>query len=92
MTSQTNPNSNCIHTTPKQYGAKTQYAEPEDMSPALGDKDKRFVQEVTGTFLFYARAVDGTMLTALNSLAVEQSNPTHRVIAVMKEAKNPHIW
>ena len=32
--------------------------------------------EVIGTFLFYARAVDSTMLFALSSLAAEQSTPT----------------
>ena len=35
-----------------------------------------FIQEVTGTFLFYARAVDPTMLVALSSIASEQSAPT----------------
>jgi hypothetical protein len=65
---------------PKQYSAKTQHAEPEDTSAPLNETDKRFVQEVAGTFLFYARAVDGTMLTALSSLAAEQAQPTQRTM------------
>jgi len=46
------------------YGAKKQYA-PDSDSKA----NKKFVQEVTGTFLYYARAVDLTILTALGSIA-----------------------
>jgi hypothetical protein len=42
---------------PIQYGATAQYVEQKDESPLLGKDDKRFIQEVTGTFLFYARAV-----------------------------------
>jgi hypothetical protein len=48
----------------KTYGAKVQYANPPDEAPALDKAGKRFIQEVTGVFLFLARAVDGTMLTA----------------------------
>jgi hypothetical protein len=65
---------------PIQYGSKAQYVEQKDETPLLGKDDKRFIQEVTGTFLFYARAVDPTMLVALGSLAVEQANPTERTM------------
>ena len=58
------------------YGATIQYAKPDDTSAALGKEDKTFIQQVTGTFLFYARAVDPTMLVALSSIASEQSAPT----------------
>ena len=37
---------------------------------------KTFVQEVTGVFLFYSRAVDPTMLAAVNKISMEQSKPT----------------
>ena len=70
---------------PKQYGAKAQYAEPKDNSPLLNKDDKRFVQEVTGTFLFYARAVDPTMLTALSSLSSEQCAPTENTMVKCKQ-------
>ena len=41
----------------------------------LDKDDKKFVQQVTGTFLYYARAVDSTMLVALIALASEQASP-----------------
>ena len=60
----------------KTYGAKVQYSNPPDEAPALDKAGKRFIQEVTGVFLFLARAVDGTMLTPLSALASEQASPT----------------
>ena len=44
---------------------------------AFLDKDgKKFVQQVTGTFLYYEKAVDSTMLVALSAIASEQASPT----------------
>ena len=62
------------------YGAKIQYATKEDTTPAVGEKVKTFIQQVTGTFQYYARAVDPTMLVALSALAAEQANPTERTL------------
>ena len=70
---------------PIQYGAKAQYSEQENTSPPLSKEDKKFIQEVTGTFLWYARAVDATMLVALGSLASEQANPTERTMQKCKQ-------
>lgn len=70
---------------PKKYGQKMQYSEPIDESPLLNKDDKKFIQEVTGTFLFYTRAVDPTMLTALSSLASEQASPTQRTMEKCKQ-------
>ena len=35
---------------------------------------------MVGTFLYYGRAVDGTMLTALSAIASEQALPTENTI------------
>ena len=51
------------------YEAKIQYAKEADASAKLDPVDKRFVQQVTGTFLYCARAVDATMLLALSAIA-----------------------
>eukprot|EP00804_Cyclotella_cryptica_P006269 CCRYP_010123-RA/>CCRYP_010123-RA protein AED:0.17 eAED:0.14 QI:0/0/0/1/1/1/4/0/941 len=61
---------------PHTYGSKQQLCTTADTASALGKHQKPFVQEVTGVFLYYARAVDCTMLTALGSLATQQANPT----------------
>ena len=67
------------------YGAKKQYAPDDDDSPLLSKADKKFVQEVTGTFLYYVRAVDITMFTALGSIATKQANPTERTMQKVKQ-------
>jgi hypothetical protein len=45
-------------------------------SPALSDKDVNKLQQLTGTLLYYARAVDPTLNMPINLLASEQSNAT----------------
>mmetsp|Transcript_6798 Transcript_6798/g.12795 ORF Transcript_6798/g.12795 Transcript_6798/m.12795 type:complete len:338 (-) Transcript_6798:2268-3281(-) len=57
------------------YGAKIQYAS-NDTSPACTANEKLQIQKITGTLLYYARAVDPTMLVALNDISHEQANPT----------------
>jgi hypothetical protein len=58
------------------YGATAQYTKDVDTTPLLYKEGKKYIQEVIGTFLYYARCVNSTMLTALGSLATQQANPT----------------
>jgi hypothetical protein len=58
---------------PPVYGAKTQYVKNETTSPALSVKDVNKLQQLTGTLLYYARAVDPTLIMPINMLASEQS-------------------
>ena len=46
---------------------------PTDDSAKLSPREIKQVQQIVGTFLFYARAVDPTMLTALSTIATEQA-------------------
>jgi hypothetical protein len=61
---------------PPIYSAKTQYVEDETTSPALSDKDVNKLQQLTGTLLYYARAVDPTLIMPINVLASKQSKAT----------------
>jgi hypothetical protein len=56
---------------PPIYGAKTQYVNEETTSPALSNKDVNKLQQLTGTLLYYARAVDPTLIMPINVLASE---------------------
>ncbi len=60
---------------------KAQITKSGDILPALPKEGKKFIQEVIGTFLYYAQCVDSTMLTALGSLATQQANPTKNIKA-----------
>ena len=45
-------------------------------SPKLVPPETKTVQQVVDTFIYYARAVDPTMLLVLKSITTEQSNST----------------
>jgi hypothetical protein len=68
-----------------QYRAKTQYAKEEDVSPLLLKEETKYVQVVAGTLLYYARAVDTSILTALSLIATEQANPTQEMMKRVKQ-------
>lgn len=72
------------HVTPT-YGAKAQYVDVDQPSPTLDKEGQKFVQAVTGTLLYYSRAVDPTMLVALNAIATQQAAPTQRTMERVKQ-------
>ena len=55
------------------------YAREEDTTPLLLPKDIKYIQVVVGTLLYYARALDSTMLPALNDIGSQQALPTEKV-------------
>jgi hypothetical protein len=59
------------------YGAKTQYA-TKDETPPLTAKQCLTIQKVTGSVLYYARAVDPTVLMSLNDIATDQNKATRK--------------
>jgi hypothetical protein len=61
---------------PPIYGTKPQYVEDKTTSPAHSDKDVNKLQQLTGTLLYYDRAVDPTLIMLINVLASEQSKAT----------------
>ena len=74
---------------PPTYGATTvQYAPDTDDSPLLDAPALKHLQNVIGTFLYYARAVDSTMLVALGSLASAQTNGTEATTVAITQLLN----
>ena len=61
---------------PISYGAKTQLTPEVDTSALLDDKRKHRIQEIVGSLLYYARAVDNKLLVALSAIAARQSQAT----------------
>ena len=57
------------------YGQRIQYADA-DKSKKLDKNGKRNIQSIVGKFLFYGRAVETPILTALNDIGTQQSEPT----------------
>ena len=63
------------------YGEPIQYIE-EDNSDVMSEDEIRYTQKTIGKFLFYGRAIDNTMLHALNHIAT--SGNTQKTLQVMK--------
>ena len=61
------------------FGARIQYASTPDSSPLLDLPGKKFVQAVVGSLLYYGRAIDSTLLVALNEVAAHQAAPTQYI-------------
>jgi hypothetical protein len=66
------------------YGAKTQYATKDETLP-LTAKQCLTIQKVTGSVLYYARAVDPTVLMPLNDIATEQTKVTEKTKAATNQ-------
>ena len=49
-------------------------------TPTMPKEKIRYVQSVVGSLLYYARAIDSTMLTALNDISKSQANPTEKTL------------
>ena len=58
------------------YGAAVQYADLPDDSPLLPPKSINLVQQIIGTLIYYAIAVDPTILVAIGAIASQQSKAT----------------
>ena len=62
------------------YGTHEQYTEIDESPTIAADRAKR-IQQIVGVFLFYARAVDPTMLVSVSKLGSQQARPTEAVAA-----------
>ncbi len=67
------------------YGTWAQYVEPENPSPLLSKSEKTYIQAVVGTLLYHARAVDSTILTTLNAIAIQQAAPTQATLEEIQQ-------
>ena len=68
------------------YGKRTQFASPPDQTPVLNITRQRRIQSIVGSLLYYARAIDGSILPALNQISATQARPTEDT-----EQKNNHL-
>jgi hypothetical protein len=71
-------NSPIIYVPPK-YGPFSQEVLPDSPHPQLTPDQRLELQEIIGVFLFYARAVDPLMITAINKLGCIQAVATTQI-------------
>ena len=65
---------------PKQFGATAQAPGPPRNTPKLNDAGIKRVKKIVGSILYYARAVDMTVLMALSYIAIDQTKATDRTL------------
>ncbi len=65
---------------PIKYGKDNQAPSPLDDSPLLNEAGKKGVQQIVGSFLYYARAVDPTILMALSEISSQQAAHTENTM------------
>jgi hypothetical protein len=66
------------------YGAKTRYV-TKDETPPLTAQHCLTIQKITGSVLYYARAVDPTVLMPLNDIVTEQTKATGKTQAATNQ-------
>ena len=70
------------------YGSTIQLTPLVDDTPALDAAGITRLQQIVGTLLYYARAVDATMLPALGTLAAAQSHGTEATAKALTKLLN----
>ncbi len=70
------------------YGTKIQYCPDPDTTTLLHAANRQCVQEVIGVLLYYACAVDPTMLVALSTLASQQAVGTQATLHALTQLLN----
>ena len=66
---------------PVNYGSKDSQLTSYDNSPKLPADEVEWIQQVVGVMLFYARGVDGTMMTSVNRISSQQAHATENTKA-----------
>ena len=69
----------------KRYGKAAQDPIPLDTSSGLEEKEIKVIQRVVGSILWYAIAVDMTVLMALSTIASQQSKATKNTWNAVKQ-------
>ncbi len=64
---------------------------PTDDSPILDNTSKKCIQQVVGSFRYYARAVDPTILMASSNIATQQAAPTENTKKQVKQIID-YMW
>ncbi len=76
---------------PMNFGKDNQTPSPINDSPLLDDTGKKQNQQIVGGFLYYAQAVDPTILMALSDIATQQAAPTENTMKQVNQFLD-YMW
>jgi hypothetical protein len=74
-----------------QYGKDNQTPTPSNDSPLLDKAGKKRIQQIVGSFFYYAQAVDPTIVMALSDLSSQQSAPTENTMKQVNQFLD-YMW
>ena len=61
---------------------------PDEKSTPATEDEKKYIQRVLGSFLYYARAIDLSILHALSAITSEQAKPTKQTLTQVQQLLN----
>ena len=64
----------------KIIGGEAQSPIKEDIKPILDDEGIKLIKQIVGVYLYYARAMDDTLLPALRAIASKQITWTKKTL------------
>jgi hypothetical protein len=70
---------------PIKYGKDNQAPSPLDDSPLLNEAGKKCIQQIVGSFIYYAWAVDPTILMALSEMSSQQVAPLENTMKCVNQ-------
>ena len=73
------------------YGKDNQAPTPGDTSPLLDAAGKQRIQQIAGSFLYYAQAVNPTILMALSAIPAQQNAPTEETLDCVNQFLD-YMW
>ena len=62
------------------YGTKIQYADPPDTTLKLLPDKTKYIQTIVESLLYYAIAIDNTILPYIDEITSEQSQATQHTL------------
>jgi len=70
------------------YRAKVQFADPPSTTSFLNADNTKQIQEVVGILLYYAWAIDSTLLATLDTIATQQAKGTQDTMEAVTQLLN----
>ena len=77
--------------TPIKHGKDNQSPSPIHDSPRLDEAGKKCVKQIAGSFLYYTRAVDPSILMGLSEISSKQAAPTENTMKRVNHFLN-YMW
>ena len=70
---------------PINYGKQSDTIPQDKPSPPLDKDERKYIQQVVGSFLYCARAIDMILLLGISNITSQQANPTEKIMKRVRQ-------